>query len=138
MTAWCHGAPGIGLSRVYAAPLLNDSEIGREIGIALETTLHKGFGGAHCLCHGDVGNLELLIEASGLPGYEQWKAIVTRRAGWLLNVARRHGWFCSTPKGVETPGLMLGLAGIGYGLLRLADPDSVPSVLTLQPPRINT
>ena len=137
MIAWCHGAPGIGLSRLYAAQSLNDSEIGREIDIALETTVQKGFGGAHCLCHGDVGNLELLIEAGGLPGYEQWRAVAMRRAGWLLNVARRHGWLCSTPKGVETPGLMLGLAGIGYGLLRLADPNFVPSILTLQPPRRN-
>jgi lantibiotic modifying enzyme len=29
---------------------------------------------------------------------------------------------------------MLGLAGIGYGLLRLADPARVPSVLALAPP----
>ncbi len=137
MTAWCHGAPGIGLSRFFAAPLLNDPEINREIDIAIETTVHNGFGGAHCLCHGDVGNLELLIEASGLPGYESWKAAAAQRSGWLLNAARRHGWLCSTPKGIETPGLMLGLAGIGYGLLRLSDPDYVPSILTLQPPRRN-
>jgi hypothetical protein len=32
-----------------------------------------------------------------------------------------------------TPGIMSGLAGIGYGMLRLAEPDSVPVVLTLQP-----
>jgi hypothetical protein len=35
---------------------------------------------------------------------------------------------------VESPGLMTGLAGIGYGLLRAADPECVPSVLTLSPP----
>jgi lantibiotic modifying enzyme len=29
---------------------------------------------------------------------------------------------------------MTGLAGIGYELLRLAEPDKVPSVLTLAPP----
>ena len=29
---------------------------------------------------------------------------------------------------------MTGLAGIGYGFLRLADPDRVPSVLSLMPP----
>ncbi len=138
MTAWCHGAPGIGLNRVYALPLLGDPEIRREIDIALETTVHRGFGGAHCLCHGDVGNLELLIEASHLPGYDQWKATAMQHAGWVLNVAHHYGWLCSTPKGVETPGLMLGLAGIGYGLLRLADPGFVPSILTLQPPRRNT
>jgi lantibiotic modifying enzyme len=35
---------------------------------------------------------------------------------------------------VEAPGLMNGLAGIGYGLLRLAAPTSVPSILALDPP----
>jgi type 2 lantibiotic biosynthesis protein LanM len=134
MIAWCHGAPGIGLGRLYALPLLNDAEISGEIDIALETTTHRGLGSAHCLCHGDAGNLELLIEASRLPGCEQWKAAAMRHAGWSLNMARRHGWLCSTPKGIETPGLMLGLAGIGYGLLRLADPDFVPSILALHPP----
>jgi len=137
MTAWCHGAPGIGLNRVYALSLLNDPEIGGEIDIALETTVHKGLGGAHCLCHGDVGNLELLIEASRQPGYEPWGATAIQHAGWLLNAARLHGWLCSTPKGMETPGLMLGLAGIGYGLLRLASPDFIPSILILQPPKRN-
>jgi len=29
---------------------------------------------------------------------------------------------------------MIGLAGIGYGLLRLAEPTRVPSVLVLEPP----
>lgn len=38
------------------------------------------------------------------------------------------------PFNVETPGLMTGLAGIGYGLLRLADPQNVPSVLLLELP----
>jgi lantibiotic modifying enzyme len=31
--------------------------------------------------------------------------------------------------------LMCGLAGIGYQLLRLADPDRIASVLLLEPPR---
>ena len=134
MTAWCHGAPGIGLCRLFALPLLNDPEIILEIDISLTTTVNNGFGGTHCLCHGDWGNLDLLIEASRLPGYEKWMSTATKRAGWLLNTARRRGWICSTPKGLETPGLMLGLSGIGYGLLRLADPIRVPSILTLQPP----
>jgi lantibiotic modifying enzyme len=37
---------------------------------------------------------------------------------------------------LTNPGLMVGLAGIGYGLLRLADPQRVPSVLVLAPPSI--
>jgi len=31
---------------------------------------------------------------------------------------------------------MTGLAGIGYGLLRIAVPEGVPSLLALEPPRV--
>jgi lantibiotic modifying enzyme len=44
------------------------------------------------------------------------------------------GWITGVPQGVETPGLMTGLAGIGYALLRLAAVEQVPSVLLLDPP----
>ncbi|HET8846692.1 MAG TPA: lanthionine synthetase LanC family protein, partial [Ktedonobacteraceae bacterium] len=36
------------------------------------------------------------------------------------------------PWWTKAPGFMTGLAGIGYTFLRLADPESVPSVLTLE------
>jgi lantibiotic modifying enzyme len=38
---------------------------------------------------------------------------------------------CATPRGAESPGLMTGLAGIGYAFLRLAEPERVPSVMSL-------
>lgn len=44
------------------------------------------------------------------------------------------GWLCGIPLGVESPRLMPGLAGIGYQLLSLAEPEFVPSLLTLEPP----
>ena len=53
----------------------------------------------------------------------------------MLASIERDGWLCGTRGGVEAPGLMNGLAGIGYGLLRLAAPERVPSVLALEPPR---
>lgn len=43
-----------------------------------------------------------------------------------------NNWIYGTPSGVENLGLMLGQTGIGYGFLRLADPENIPSVLTLQ------
>jgi lantibiotic modifying enzyme len=52
----------------------------------------------------------------------------------ILDSIARHGWQCGGPQAVEMPGLMLGLAGIGYQMLRLAEPDRVPSVLVLAPP----
>ena len=41
---------------------------------------------------------------------------------------------CGTQTSLASPGLMAGLAGIGYGLLRLACSERVPSVLVLAPP----
>ena len=64
MTAWCHGAPGVGLSRLSMLRHIDDAEIHAEINIALEKTVESGFGGNHSLCHGDLGNLEVIAHAS--------------------------------------------------------------------------
>jgi type 2 lantibiotic biosynthesis protein LanM len=138
MTAWCHGAPGIGLARLHSLPHLDDAAIRAEIDAALQTTLARGFGLNHALCHGDLGNLELLVQASEKLEDGQWDAQVRRLAAMILDSISRHGWLCGIPCGVESPGLMTGLAGIGYALLRLAEPAHVPSVLVLAPPPHHT
>jgi type 2 lantibiotic biosynthesis protein LanM len=134
MTTWCHGAPGIGLARLASLQYIDDATIHEEIAIALKTTLAQGFGLNHSLCHGDLGNLEVLLTASQVPGYTQYRAEVARLTAMVLDSIDRQGWCTGVPLGTETPGLMLGIAGIGYELLRLAKPDRVPSVLLLAPP----
>jgi lantibiotic modifying enzyme len=52
----------------------------------------------------------------------------------MLDRFEAAGPVCGTPGAISTPGLMVGLAGIGHGLLRLGFPDLVPSVLLLDPP----
>ncbi|UCC89732.1 MAG: type 2 lantipeptide synthetase LanM family protein [Anaerolineales bacterium] len=134
LVAWCHGAAGIGLARLRALSHLDDPKLGDEIQTAINTTLSHGFGFSHCLCHGDMGNLELLLQASQVLDDHRWHAQVERLAPMVLDSIDRHGWACGGPGAVELPGLMLGLAGIGYQMLRLAEPDRVPSVLLLAPP----
>ena len=132
--AWCHGAPGIGLGRLLSLPHLEEPHVRSDINIALETTLARGFGSNHSLCHGDLGNLELLLQASLKLEEPRWRGEAAHVAAIVLESIDRNGWLCGNPLGVESPGLMTGLAGIGYALLRLADPDRVPSVLALAPP----
>ena len=134
MVTWCHGAPGIGLARLRTLPYLDDAEIRAEINTALETTLQQGFGLNHSLCHGDLGNLELLLQASQMLGDPKWSEHLNRVTAMILESIHERGWLGGVPLRVETPGLMSGLAGIGYGLLRLAEPAQVPSVLILAPP----
>ena len=128
--AWCYGAPGVGLSRLPALasgePFLRD-----DLEFALQATLERGFGYNHCLCHGDLGNLDFLLQARQALDRPDLDRAIARRTWSVLASMDREGWLCGTPVGIESPGLMNGLAGIGYGLLRLADPERVPSVLTL-------
>jgi lantibiotic modifying enzyme len=76
----------------------------------------------------------LLQQAGETLGEPRWRAEVDRLAAGVLESIERDGWRCASPLGVESPGLMTGLAGIGYGLLRLAEPARVPAVLVLAPP----
>jgi type 2 lantibiotic biosynthesis protein LanM len=133
-TAWCYGAPGIGLARLRCLPHLDDPVLRTEIDTALRTTRAQGFGLSHILCHGDLGNLELLLEAARAGAASPGWGEVDRLAAGILNSIERDGWLCANPLRLESPGLMTGLAGIGYQLLRLAEPERVPSVLTLAGP----
>ena len=135
MNAWCNGAPGIGLARLSTIALLDDAVVRDEISAALSATLRYGFGHNHSLCHGDLGNLELLLQAGRTLGDERWVAETVRLASPIVASVEKHRWVCGTPLNVDSPGLMTGLAGIGFGLLRLADPAHVPSVLLLEPPQ---
>jgi lantibiotic modifying enzyme len=135
---WCHGAPGIALSRLRACQVLGNESFRAEAAIALATTrdsiaaAYASSSGNFSLCHGLAGNGEaLLYGADVLGGRTVDPTIVFESA---LTAIERYGvsgasWPCGTHVG-ETPGLMLGLSGIGHHLLRLSHP-SVPSVALL-------
>jgi lantibiotic modifying enzyme len=134
VVAWCHGAPGIGLARLQCRRHLKDPLLDTEIEAAVKTTLANGFGANHSLCHGDLGNLELLRGAADSFPASPWAATADRVTTGILSDIKQGGWRCGNPLTVESPGLLTGIAGIGYGLLRCAEPHSVPSVLMLACP----
>lgn len=134
MTAWCHGAAGIGLGRLASLRYLNEPEMHEEITVALATTIERGFGFNHSLCHGDLGNLETVLLASQVLPASSYGEQLRRLTPMILESIQRHGWRTGTPLGIQTPGFMTGLAGIGYQCLRLAAPAVVPSVLLLEAP----
>ena len=150
MVAWCHGAAGIALSRVSMRldsnagggagtdPVLEAEadRVDREIDHAIAASLASGFGDNHSLCHGDLGNLDVLLQAGEALRNDVWRGHVNRLTATILDDIERRGWICGISKPVDTPGLMTGIAGIGYGLLRMVQPHTVPSVLTLSSPRV--
>ena len=129
-TAWCHGAPGIALSRLRAMQLAPTPEIASELHAALGTTsrataaMLDAPGTSFCLCHGLAGNAEVLnLCANGTAPSLVWRVATHCRR---ISGAER------APSPDASPGLMLGRSGIGLFYLRLFDP-SVPSVLLPYP-----
>jgi lantibiotic modifying enzyme len=132
--AWCSGAAGIGLGRIDAWALLDkkDDDILEDAHHALSATL-RSFPrlGNDSLCHGRSGNAELLLRLAALegqPAYRLEAGVQARSSCGDLDHAGPPG----QPERI--PGLMLGMAGRGMHLLRLARPESIPLVLLLDPP----
>ncbi len=134
--AWCYGAPGIGMSRAAALKYTDHPLVRLDLDRALQATLNHGPGANHSICHGDVGNLDFLVQAAAATGSRDLPEKIDELSSQIIASIKKYGWLCGVPLGVESPALMNGLAGICYGLLRLADPDRVPSVLTLSPPSV--
>ena len=91
--------------------------------------------GNHSLCHGDLGNLLILQRTHRLEREPEVAEVLPAVWRTLLTEGRTEGWLCGVPRGIETPGLMTGIAGVAWGLARMAAPDRVPDVLLLEPPR---
>ena len=135
--AWCYGAPGIGLARARILRHLDTPVLREELRAAVAGTVRHGFGRNDSLCHGDLGNLEVLASAQAVGEAPEAGALIPSLLEAVLARAEQRAWRCAVPLGLDTPGLMIGLAGIGWGLLRFAAPDRVANVLVLEPPARN-
>src|ERR1700733_1292318 len=140
-TSWCHGAPGIALSRLRACEVLDDAKYRAEAVAGLATTRRDvdsqlQFANADfCLCHGLAGNAEVLLYGHKVLGSAaegaQKTALAVADAGIERYLERENEWPCGVGGG-ENPSLMVGMAGIGHFYLRLGAPQ-VPEVVIFRP-----
>jgi type 2 lantibiotic biosynthesis protein LanM len=127
--AWCHGGVGIGLA---AADLARRGwpDTGAVIGRAARLTDRLGFGWSHTLCHGDMGSWELMSAAIALG---QAPAGMTQRKldARVVTSLEDHGPVSGLARHVYSPGLMAGLGGVAYQLLRMHPGSGLPSILIM-------
>lgn len=133
--AWCHGAPGIALSRLKANQIQPDTIFEQEMRIALTTTGNNIYHNLtdnlnntnYSLCHGIAGNAEILLDCGSTAHHKLAEAVGT--AGITKYKENRLPWPTGVNSGQYTPGLMMGIAGTGYFYLRLFNPQKHKSLL---------
>ncbi|MFK4082761.1 type 2 lanthipeptide synthetase LanM family protein [Kribbella sp. NPDC020789] len=121
---WCSGDAGSTLAQLAAGKSV-------DLEMYLRAASERPVLADLSLCHGEFGAVEPLawLTESDHPAVE---GVRQSRIRLVLAALQQYGPQCGTPCAVPSPGLLTGLAGIGYGLLRLAFPERVPSVLLLE------
>lgn len=139
--AWCHGAGGIALARIMA--MISDPEGRPEheyyaavAANGVERNLNNYWmrpGENTCLCHGALGACEVLTTASvhGL-GVTFAKTALSAAEELILRHDAKGDWPSNPVFSGPHLGLLMGLAGVGHGLLRIAYPDKVEPVLMVR------
>ena len=126
---WCHGAVGIGLAHLNLDPTLTHASTRKFVRRAAAATWRLGMGWNHCACHGDLGAWELLDHA--IAAGEAPKEL---SASYLLDIIltslEQHGPSFGMGRNAFTPGLLPGLGGVAYQLLRAHPEHDLPSILT--------
>jgi type 2 lantibiotic biosynthesis protein LanM len=128
IAAWCHGAVGIGLAHLNLDLKLTRASTRKLLHRAAAATWRMGMGWNHCACHGDLGAWELLnhaIAAGEAPGDLSASGLLDA----ILSSLEQDGPSCGSGRTSSTPGLLPGLGGIAYQLMRTHPEHDLPSIL---------
>jgi lantibiotic modifying enzyme len=91
---------------------------------------------ADTICGGTLGRIEMLLEAYRRLGYRNCYQRACSIAAEVVHRAAWHGFYAveheTRAPAIYSPSLHQGMAGIGYQLLRVADPMTYASVLCFE------
>ena len=129
--SWCHGAAGILISRLEIQELgisslteIIKEDINKAAKKILYTPLRKG----QCLCHGNCGNIDILIKYL----HHNYNPDLDKKLkSFLYKIAHKiyYNQINYLPQ-EENPGFMNGFAGVGYILLR--ETYDLPDILAVE------
>lgn len=134
---WCHGAAGIVLGRIGTLHICDTPEVQEEIDRTLRRMQSYALEGEELadfddICSGHMGMIELLLSASQRMGdarsLEAAFALM-ERVCQRKSSRGKYEFLATCGQEVFAPSFVQGLAGVGYTLLRLAAPESLPCVL---------
>ncbi len=131
---WCHGAAGIGLSRLRAYQLLDDKlyldEAKAAISKVQETLSDPSEHLAlSTLCHGLHGLAEIFLEGYTVLGESKYLAMAEAVALKVIEAPENKRHIAHHEEVKTDNSLFNGIAGAGYFYLRVLDPVNTPSIL---------
>lgn len=134
--AWCHGAPGIALSRLRGYELTRHPALKTEAITAVQTTANQLTWEQQAnfsQCHGLAGNADVLLEAADILERPDWHRQASAVGQMGQERYQQTGlWTNGLYNAYQIPDFMLGLSGTGYFYLRLADSTTYRSVLLMR------
>lgn len=137
MSAWCHGAAGITLSRSLIKSPDNEDFHQRDMQIGIEQLQKKQAHINQNLCHGVLGNLDILHTASIRSNNPKLANVFTEKLAEITKYFNQKVLFAPAEPLHQQPGFMTGLSGMGYVLLKVIAPELLPNALALSPPLTN-
>lgn len=131
ISSWCHGTAGIGMTRLY---LLKNGYQDEQLYKDLESCVNDVMfaeSEESGICHGNMGRYLFLKEVQNYNVIsDSLKAkIDTTLDGILLNIIQ-NGTVVGAFGNESVLGLLTGITGVGYGLLKTID-FNLPNILTL-------
>ena len=134
MTAWCHGAAGIGLTRALLPRDLRYASWAGDMESAVAATAKAPLGALDQICCGNLGRADILMAVGATLDRDDITKMGVSLVERAAERASRRQCYGLRASGVDyrvfDPGLFRGLAGIGYVLLRAAAPLRLPSLLS--------
>ncbi|MBX7067159.1 MAG: type 2 lantipeptide synthetase LanM family protein [Parachlamydiales bacterium] len=131
--SWCHGAPGILLSRIYSLKEISDNDaIEKSIRLVIENLEAN----LDHLCCGNFGRISILLDAGKILDRKDLVEIAKKQTALYLERYKERETFYlyfDLPENIQSPGFMQGLSGIGYELLRQTRAgESLPNALIFE------
>lgn len=133
MNSWCHGATGVALARLSCWKELQNPDVLEDSVLALGAVQQYGLHELDHLCCGNFGRVEALLLGSEVLRRPELHDLATQWTGQIVQQATASGSYrlrahLQSGLALQNPALFQGLAGIGYSLLRVANPTEVPCV----------
>ncbi|EOI00262.1 type 2 lantibiotic biosynthesis protein LanM [Enterococcus haemoperoxidus ATCC BAA-382] len=132
---WCYGSTGIGLAYLDLLKSgFEDSRLAEEVQIAAERLIQQEKRD-DCLCHGNFGDLEFLIEYGKTTwATQQQKEHIKMKVKNAYQKIHEGNYIFEGLPTIPKYGLFTGLSGIGHQLLRIHDANQAADILTLALP----